>query len=465
MTSLAPHIFRAYDIRGVVGTELDGEAANRIGRAYATYVRDRYEAREIAVGRDNRPSSDPLSAGLIAGIRAVGVSVVDIGLSPSPLLYYAAASWELAGGINVTASHSPRQYNGFKLLERNGIPLAPEEIQSVRTIAQTGRFADGQGALRFRDAKPEYLEFLTERFRLSRPLRVVVDPGNAVTALTGPEALRRIGCEVIAINAALDGSFPVHMPNPQDPETMRGLMAEVQRVGADMGCAWDADGDRLGIVDEHGRRHEPDAILAVLARDVLSRHAGTRILMDVTVSRTAIQSVRDDGGEAVLGVTGHSLMKRKMRDEGILFGGEGSAHFYFAEDYYGLDDAVFGACVMARILADSGCPLSRHFDGLQRFVTSPEFRFPCADDAKFAVAAAIATRFRDEYPVLEIDGARIDFGDGWALVRASNTGPQLTVRVEATSAERYDAIRDLVWEALLTHPEVTIPPGSGERPL
>ena len=182
MTSLAPHIFRAYDIRGVVGTELDGEAANRIGRAYATYVRDRYEAREIAVGRDNRPSSDPLSAGLIAGIRAVGVSVVDIGLSPSPLLYYAAASWELAGGINVTASHSPRQYNGFKLLERNGIPLAPEEIQSVRKIAQTGSFAEGQGALRFRDAKPEYLAFLTERFRLSRPLRVVVDPGNAVTA-------------------------------------------------------------------------------------------------------------------------------------------------------------------------------------------------------------------------------------------------------------------------------------------
>jgi phosphomannomutase/phosphoglucomutase len=341
-------------------------------------------------------------------------------------------------------------------LERKGIPLGPQEIQALVPIAQTGNFAAGNGALEHRDPLPEYLEMLASRFRLPRPLRVVADPGNGVAAITGPEALRRIGCEVITINDELDGTFPAHVPNPQHPEAMDMLRDEVVRQHADLGVAWDADGDRLGVIDEHGTRHESDRVLAVYAEDLLTRHPNARIYVDVKISQSATDAIREHGGQPYMGPTGHSLVKRIMRDETLLLGGEGSGHLFFGEDYYGFDDAVFGACMLAQIVARDERPLSTYFSAHRDYVTSPEFRLPCPDEAKVTVSNDIAERFRSEYPVLEIDGARIDFGDGWALVRPANTGPELSVRIEAQTRDGFDLIKRRIVDALRAHPEVDL---------
>ena len=466
---LNPHIFRAYDIRGVVGEDLGSEVAALIGSAYGTYLRRAYGGETMVLGRDNRPSSPSLRDGFVRGARAAGVSVVDIGLAPSPLLYFAAAAWGIDGGASVTGSHNPPHMNGLKLLERRGIPIAPEEIQAVRALAEARDFESGAGGLEERDPKPAYWDFLGRRFSLARRLKVVTDAGNGVAACTGPEALRRIGCDVAETYSELDGTYPHHLPDPQEPAAMEALRAAVIAHGGDCGIAWDGDGDRLGVVDERGRRHEPDEILALLARDFLGRHPGARVLIDVKCSATVVRAIEDAGGLPVFAPSGHSLGKRKMREEGIRFGGESSGHFYFGEDYpgldYGIDDAVFGACAVAELLARGPTPLSARFEemraGLPRLITSPELKLPCPDADKFGVAAAVAKRFRGRYPVLAIDGARIEFPGGWALVRASNTTPVLSVRLEAESAERYDAIRAMIWEALAEHPAVTIPEGAG----
>ena len=458
---LNPDMFRAYDIRGVVGRDLTPAVVERLGLAYATFLRRTSPAPRVVVGRDNRPSSLEFRDALIRGIRAAGVSVIDVGLTPSPVMYYAAILWKADGGVNVTGSHNPPQDNGLKLLEGAGLPLAPDAIQAVRQIAERGEFDHGHGDLEEREILPDYLNFLEQRFALRQPLHVVVDPGNAVATLTGPPALERIGCRVDGINLQLDGTFPAHLPDPQDGATMVELIQQVRERGADFGIAWDGDGDRLGVVDERGVRWTPDEILAVFARDVLTRHPGTRILVDVKVSLTAIDEIRRCGGVPVFGPTGHSLAKRKMRAEGLLFGGEGSAHYFFGEDYYGLDDAVFGACALARIAARSAQPFSVQLDGLHSYFTSPELKLPCPDEAKFGVAQAIGARYRDRYPVLDVDGARIDFGDGWALVRASNTGPVLSIRFEAQSAPAYERIREEIVTALSEHPELTVPPTFG----
>lgn len=459
MTTVDPTIFRAYDIRGSVDDALTPHVAHLIGRAYATLLRRQYGVGEVVVGLDNRPSSTALQEAFIGGVRASGVDVIDIGLAPSPLLYFAAARWGIDGGCNVTGSHGPRGVNGLKLLEQRGIPLSPEQIDALRSLIEDDDFEDGAGRLRRRDAREEYVAFLADRFRVARPLRVVVDPGNGVATCTGPEALRRAGCDVTGINLDLDGSFPNHLPDPQIAESMIGLQEKVVETSADFGVAWDGDGDRVGLVDETGARLQPDAILALLARDLLGRRAGERVLVDVKVSLSTINDIRSQGGVPVFGPSGHSLAKRKMRDDGILLGGEASAHFYFAEGYYGLDDGVYAACLIARLLGQSTQPLSAHMAGLSSYVTSPELRLPCDDGAKFEVAAAVGRHFRDRRPVLEIDGARVDFGDGWALVRASNTEPVLSLRLEAESAVRYGVIAREIEAVLAEHASVRLPDG------
>ncbi len=467
MSDLNPYIFRAYDIRGDVGPDLNPTVVERIGQAYGTHLRREYDSSRAVVVRDNRPSSEELRDAFVAGLTAAGVSVVEIGLGPSPLMYFAAAEWGIDGGAAITASHSPTKMNGLKLLERDGIPIAPEEIQRIFEIARDGDFVSGVGTVEKREAIPEYLAMLGERFRLPRPLRVVVDPGNGVATLTGPEAMRRIGCEVEVINGESDGTFPRHLPNPQDPETMKELCAVVVDRGADLGVAWDGDGDRVGFVDEAGVRLEPDSILAILARDALRRRPRGEVLVDVKTSLSAIRDIEAHGGRAVIGKTGHSLGKRAMREHGYVLGGEAAAHFYFSENY-NLDDGIYASCAMAWIVAEGGGVASEAFAGVPEFVSSPELAVPCADEEKFQVAAVVAEHFGRDYEVLTLDGARISFpddgmGEGWALVRASNTGPILTVRFEATSEERYASIRATVLAELARHPEVTIPDGIGAR--
>ncbi|MCZ6706338.1 MAG: phosphomannomutase/phosphoglucomutase [Chloroflexi bacterium] len=465
---LNPHIFRAYDIRGIArgrpDDDLSPAIAERIGRAFSTYLRRLRPGTSlrVLVGRDNRPSSPQLYEAVIAGLRASGADVSGIDLAPSPLTYFAAAEGGFDGAVSVTASHNPVEFNGFKLLREEALPLLSEEIQAVGRLVRDDDFETGNGALEQARPHDAYVRMLGERFQLGRPLRIVADPGNGVATLTGPPALEAAGADVVPLYAELVEGFPNHIANPQDAATMRDLADRVVAEGADCGFAWDGDGDRFGLVDEGGRRYEADWIVALIARDVLRRHPGTRILVDMKSSRSAIEDIRAHGGVPVLARTGYSTFRRQMRAEGILFGGEASGHIMFGEDYPCLDDGVYAACVVAKIVADAGEPLSRLFAGMPVYVTSPEVGLPCADAEKFAVAEAVAAEFRDRYEVSELDGARIEFPDGWAHVRASNTTPALSVRIEAESRERFDAIRSMLWDAISKHSSVTIPEGAAE---
>ncbi len=459
---LKPQIFRAYDVRGIAGTDLTPGVFAIIGKAYGSYLQRRFQGRRVVVSRDNRPSSAALYDALIDGLRSTGIDVTPIGLAPSPLMYFAAFQWGMEGGVAVTASHNPVEFNGAKLLREQAMPLLPQEIQEVRVIAESGDFVTGVGTLETRDPTGEYLSLLADRFRLARPLRIVADPGNGVATLTGPAALEAIGADVVGLYTDLTEGFPNHLPDPQDPENVRDLAAEVVKQNADLGVAWDGDGDRIGVVDERGVRQEADRLVALLARDVLTRHPGAPILMDLKSSQGCILDVADHGGEPLLGRTGYSIFRRRMRNEEILFGGEVSGHIIFGEDYPYLDDGVYAACALAKIVASQALPPSSHFAGMRRFVTSPELKLPCDDEQKFRVVQALADSFRERFDVSELDGVRIQFSDGWALVRASNTYPCLSVRFEAETHDRYDAIRALLWEALRDYPEVTIPPGAGE---
>ena len=385
------NIFRAYDIRGLVDEEITPDLAEQIGRAYGTLLRRTYDTSHALVGQDNRASSPVLASALIDGLCAAGVDVIDIGLSPSPVLYWTAASWAeqngiAYGGVNVTASHNPPADNGFKLLEAGGMPLLPDAIQTVRTTIDRasrgeGNFESGAGRVVQRDAREEYLAWLAGRFDLQRPLRVAVDPGNGVAGLTGPRALEALGASVVGINTELDGSFPAHLPDPQEESSMAQLSALVAEQGigdqgVDIGIGWDGDGDRLGVVDELGVRHDPDAVLALLARYYLAEHPAARISVDVKVSLAVIEEIARLGGEAVFSPTGHSLGKHRMRREGIGFGGEASAHYYFhvADPDTYTDDAVYAACLLLERLSRSDQPLSAQLAGLPRYVKSPEVK-------------------------------------------------------------------------------------------
>jgi len=365
--------------------------------------------------------------------------------------------------VSMTASHNPVEFSGLKLLRDAAMPLLTDEIDRVRELVESGALASGAGAIAEGSPHQAYVEALGDRFRLkTRELRVVADPGNGVATLVGPAVLGSMGVEVIGLYTELAAGFPNHVANPQDASTMVDLASRVVAEGADLGVAWDGDGDRMGVVDERGRRYEADWIVALLARDFLRRRPGSTVLLDMKTSRSAIEDIEAHGGRPVLTRTGYSMFRRQMRDEGILFGGEASGHIMFGEDYPFLDDGIYAAAAVAKVVAESGQPLSAHFATMRRLVTSPELGLPCPDEEKFAVASAVARAFRGRFPVSELDGARIEFDDGWAHVRASNTNPYLSVRFEAETPEGYRTIRALLWEALQDVPCVTIPEGAGE---
>lgn len=474
---IAPHIFRAYDIRGLSqggdDDEITTDTARAIGRAMAAYLRELPSAvgserrRRVAVGWDNRPTSESLSEALSDGLRTGGADVSLLGLAPSPLTYFTVYDGGFDGGVSVTASHNSIEFNGFKLLREEAMPLLPNEIARVQEIADSIDLSTlpgsrDHGTVDMVAPYDSYIELLRDRFTLARPLRIVVDPGNGVATLSGPRALEALGAEVVGLYTDLVSGYPNHLPNPQDASTMIDLASCVVSEEADLGFAWDGDGDRVGLVDERGVRYEADWTTALIARDVLTRHPGARILCDMKTSRSPLEDIRAHGGVPVLARTGYSTFRRQMRDEQIVFGGEVSGHLMFGEDYPYIDDGVYAACVIANLIAAAAKPLSAHFLGMRRLVTSPELTLPCSDHDKFRVAAALAARFRDSYQVSEVDGARIEFPDGWTHVRASNTTPHLSVRIEAETLERFREIRDTVFEALREHDSVTIPDGVGE---
>jgi phosphomannomutase/phosphoglucomutase len=451
-----PFIFRAYDIRGVVGPDLNPETAELIGKAYGTFIQ-RVGGKEVVVGRDNRISSHELQKALVKGITSTGCDVVDIGLSTTPLLYFAVAHGQFDGGVNVTGSHNPIEYNGFKLVQREALPIAEEELLQLFSLIESEDFAKGHGAIRQWEPKEEYYTELERQTHLYREMEVVIDAGNGVAGIYTPELLSRIGCKITALYCESDGTFPNHLPDPEMEENVLDLKRKVVEIGADLGIAYDGDGDRIGVVDENGERCGGDYILILLARDLLTRHPGTRIMVDVKCSQNLIDDIKAHGGIPFMYKTGHSLIQKKMREEGILLAGEVSGHMFFSEDYYGFDDALLASCRLLQILSQSNEPFSRHLAGLPKLYSTPELKAPCPDSEKFQVTEQVAEFFRTRYNTIDIDGVRVILPDGWALVRASNTNPYLTLRFEAKSADRLQEIKELVYSKLREFPSVTLP--------
>ena len=449
-------IFRAYDIRGrALGTDalLTPDLALRVALAYAEQVKS---AERIVVGGDNRPTTPALQQAAIAGLLDAGLDVVDVGRAPSPLVYWAIALLTRerpTAGMVVTASHNPAEDNGIKLLHADAMPFSPQQIQAVADRVASGvSVAERQGDRSLWSPRPAYVRSLAESYRLRRPLRVAIDPGNGVATVTAGAALRAIGCEVIAINDDPEETEPSHPADPQHAANVAQLAEFVADSETDLGFAFDGDGDRLGLVDSRGRRAAPDQVLALLAQDWLAGHPGADIHIDVKTSQAVADHIQRLGGQAVLGPVGHSLGKYAMQERRIDFGGEASTHYYYRVDDppHITDDAVRTACRIAQLA--SHAPLEPILDAIPRYRISPEVKIECADDRKQVVSENIARVAQRRWPVDVTDGSRIDLSahapGAWCVIRASNTTPYLTVIVEAHSDRGYESARQLTAEIL-----------------
>jgi phosphomannomutase / phosphoglucomutase len=440
-------VFRQYDIRGTVGDELTDELAHAIGQAVATLSRGRLgRAPRLAVGRDNRPSGPALAAAVRQGIVAAGGTALDVGELPTPALYFATHTLPVDGGIQVTGSHNPPEFNGFKIV-LGGDAVFGDELQDVREMIADNlvETRTGGGEDRYRTVLPEYRDAVVSRNRpLARRLKVAVDCGNGVTSLIAVETLRALGADVVPLYAESDGRFPHHHPDPTVIETLKDLQATVVREACELGIAFDGDGDRIGAVDERGRVVYGDQLLVLFGRDLARRRGpGSPVIFDVKCSEVLPQMLTRAGLQPIMWKTGHSLIKQKMKETGALLAGEMSGHMFFGGDWFGFDDALFAAARLIAYVAreEGGGPLSRLLADLPPTVATPELRVPCPDDVKFDVVARAARHFAARYPVSTLDGVRITFAEGWGLLRASNTQPVLVMRFEAASEAALTAYR------------------------
>lgn len=451
------HIFREYDIRGIADRDLTDDVVRAVGRAFGERMRERRLAR-VAVGRDVRLSSPRIAAALIEGLRDQEMTVLNVGEVPTPALYFGILHLKADAGVVVTGSHNPIEYNGLKLSQ--GISsLHGPEIQDLGRRAESAGVRSARGTVETISVDKPYLADLTSRIRLKRHLKVVCDPGNGAASLLGPAFLRAIGCDVDAIFAEPDGRFPNHLPDPTVPALMQSLVDRVVAAKADVGIGFDGDADRVGAVDEKGRLLYGDQVLALYAADLLGRRPGSAVVFEVKCSQGLVEWIQAKGGRPIMWKAGHSLIKAKMRETSAPLGGEMSGHMFFADEFPGYDDALYGAGRLLRILAEGDAPLSARVDALpqSKYVSTPELRLDCTDERKFAIVDAVREHFRVRHDIVDVDGVRVQFGDGWGLIRASNTQPVLVVRFEARSRSRLAEIAREVYDVLAEYPEVTVP--------
>ena len=442
---LAAGIFRQYDVRGVVGEDLTVDAAYAIGCAFASHLARKGVAGAVAVGRDNRPSGNALRDALVRGLTSSGVNVVDIGVVPTPLLYWSLSHVDVAAGIQITGSHNPPEYNGFKICIGTD-SVHGEEIQELYRIASAKEFLSGSGTVRHEAVIDRYMDDIVTRVgTLERPPRVVIDCGNGAASLVAPQLFARLLPERKCLFCESDGTFPNHHPDPTVVENLIDLVAEVRTGHYDFGVAFDGDGDRIGVVDSAGKVIWGDYLLILYARDVLARTGrGQPIIFDVKCSQALTNAVAAAGGNPVMWKTGHSLIKGKMKELEAPIAGEMSGHMFFAESFYGHDDALYAAARLMRIVSESGQRIEDLLADVPTYVSTPEIRIDCPDSEKFAIVDAAVRHFSKHREVVGVDGARILFGDGWGLIRASNTQPVLVARFEAKSEARLTEIRNEV---------------------
>ncbi len=441
--AISPGIFRQYDVRGIVDKDLTTEAARAIGVAYAAYLAEHDMRGAVAVGRDNRPSGPALRDALVDGLTSSGVDVIDIGVVPTPLNYWALHHLPVVGGIQITGSHNPPEYNGFKLSVGTS-SMHGETIQHLYSLTQRPpSAAGGKGTRRDEAVIDRYIDDVIQRIgKLSRPIRAVYDCGNGAGALVAPALFAKLGLQGRGLFCESDGTFPNHHPDPTVPENLADLITAVRADGAELGIAFDGDADRIGVVDGNGGIIWGDRILILYARDVLARTGrGQPIIFDVKCSQALPMAIEQAGGRPIMWKTGHSLIKEKMREMNAPVAGEMSGHMFFSEGFYGHDDALYGAARLLRILADSGRTVAQLLSDVPEFVSTPELRIDVPEELKFGLVERAVQYFRDRHDVIDVDGVRVLFGDGWGLIRASNTQPVIVARYEAASAERLAAIR------------------------
>jgi phosphomannomutase/phosphoglucomutase len=442
-----PHIFRQYDIRGVVGRDLTPELGEWIGHGFGTVLQRRRAGEtglRVALGRDNRLSSNDLAAGVRRGLVRAGIHVVDVGTVPTPALSFAAAYLETDGAIQVTGSHNPPEYNGFKMTI-GGRSLYGDQIQEVRSIIDAEDYVSGEGRVEEVDILPTYVKEVSAKFDIQRPVKVVIDCGNGSGSLVAEKLLHALGgnVEVVPIFCESDGTFPNHHPDPVVDKNLVDLIAKVKETKADFGVAFDGDADRIGAVDDLGRIVRGDTLLLIFGLDLIERNGpGQKVVFDVKCSQALTEMLERVGGVPIMSATGHSLIKERMKKEHALLAGELSGHIMFAENYYGFDDAMYAACLLLSIVARKQEPLSAWLDTFPHFVSTSEIRYPASEETKFGIVERAVEHFSRDHEVISVDGARVLFGDGWGLIRASNTEPVLVARYEAKSEGRLKEIRD-----------------------
>lgn len=455
--SIHPSIFRAYDIRGIVGKTLTEEIVYAIGRVLGSLALESGD-RCMAVGRDGRLSGPQLAAALCKGILASGCDVVDIGVVPTPLLYYATYVLDTHSGVMLTGSHNPPDYNGLKMMI-NGKTLAEQDITAIYQRIVENKILTGDGQLSSLEMIERYSAHITRDIQLARPLKVVVDCGNGVAGSVAPELFRRLGCEVIELFCDVDGHFPHHHPDPSQVENLQDLINKVKETQADIGLAFDGDGDRLGVVTNRGDVIWPDRLLMLYAIDLLRRSPGAKIIYDVKCSQHLEKLIRDHGGEPIMWKTGHSLIKAKLAETQAALAGEMSGHLFFKDEWYGFDDAIYAAARLLKILAATNQNSGTLFDAIPNSVNTPELKIHIDEDEKFSLMDALIQKANfSEAEQVTIDGLRVNFSDGWGLIRLSNTTPCLVLRFEAKTEQILANIQASFRDLLLTvKPELVLP--------
>ena len=444
------HIFRQYDIRGIVGEDLDAEVTEAVGRAFGSRVRLDSSSRSptVAVGYDNRLTSPSLADGLIAGIRSAGVDVVDVGTVPTPVLYWSEVTLGADAGVQITGSHNPPEWNGIKMTH-GGSSLYGDAIQDLLLSINEADFTSGSGGYERVTVLDRYVDDIAGRFNLERPMRVAVDCGNGTGSILAVRLLEAIGVEVTPLFCESDPTFPNHHPDPTVDDNLIDLIRSVESGNHDLGVAYDGDADRIGAIDDQGQIIRGDILLLLFGLDLLKKRGpGQKLIFDVKCSQVLPELFEKAGGEPIMWQTGHSLIKNKMRETGALLAGELSGHIMISDDYLGFDDALYDACRLIEIISRSGRTLSEIVSDFPEYRSTPEIRIDVTEDQKWTVVSEALVYFKEKYDVISVDGVRILFGDGWALLRASNTQPVIVARFEARSESRLMEIRTEIAEWL-----------------
>ncbi|MCD6319523.1 MAG: phosphomannomutase/phosphoglucomutase [Candidatus Desulfofervidaceae bacterium] len=441
-----PFIFREYDVRGLVDRDLTPEVVEHLGKAYGTYVR-RHGYKQVVVGRDGRLSSPQLKEALIKGILSTGCNVTDIGMCPTPVVYFSIFHLDKEGGIAVTGSHNPPEYNGFKICVGKET-IFGKQIQHLRQLIEEQDYETGTGKYDSYDIIPDYIAFMKDNIKIQGKHKLALDAGNGVAGLVAPKIFAEMRCEITPLYCEVDGNFPHHGADPTVVANMQDLITTVKKENLELGFAYDGDGDRLGVVDEKGNILWGDQLLVIFSRDILKEHPGAKIIGEVKCSQLLFDDIAKHGGQPIMWKVGHSLIKSKLKEEKALLAGEMSGHIFFADRYFGFDDGIYASLRFLEIVDKTGKKPSELIADLPKTYSTPEIRTECPDEIKFEVVKKAQSYFPKHYNTVTIDGVRIIFEDGWALIRASNTQPVLVLRFEATSEERLEEIRNIVEEKL-----------------